>query len=355
MTNLWPPLIVALSPQLGIAGLPETAALAAVALIGYLFGRRTRTEQTAELDAQRQRELDRASGIARQLESIAQELRQDLASHHSQLARFKRRLSEARDTGDSQSWQSLCVEAEMILTPTMQLAQHLSLAYDAIRQQSDALETFTQGRTDPLTGVGTGRALSEKTEALLTTSRRGGAEFSVALVSLDREPGEKSDRSQPASKARLPEVARLIQSCMRDSDFAARYGDDEIAVAMPQTKLAGACVFGERLRKMVVERMGTTVGCGIAEFHAGDSEKSLFGRADSALYSAKAAGQNRQFVHTGSQIREHRDGVVAAGPADANRSARGARKASGAPASPESESSTPGQKPLSIVSAPAAN
>ena len=47
----------------------------------------------------------------------------------------------------------------MILAPTMQLAQQLSLAYDSIRQQSDALETFTEARTDPLTGVGNGRAL----------------------------------------------------------------------------------------------------------------------------------------------------------------------------------------------------
>ena len=49
-----------------------------------------------------------------------------------------------------------------MLGPTMQLAHQLSHAYDQIRQQSDALETFTQGRTDPLTGVGNGRALEQQ-------------------------------------------------------------------------------------------------------------------------------------------------------------------------------------------------
>jgi predicted signal transduction protein with EAL and GGDEF domain len=35
-----------------------------------------------------------------------------------------------------------------------------------------------------------------------------------------------------------------------------------------------------------------------------DDTRVLLGRADSALYSAKAAGVNRLFVHNGSHIRE---------------------------------------------------
>jgi diguanylate cyclase (GGDEF)-like protein len=188
------------------------------------------------------------------------------------------------------------------------LAQQLSLAYDSIRQQSEALETFTQGRTDPLTGVGNGRAMSEKFEAMLTSARRNGASFSVALVSLDRAPAGQAEQQEPPRKSRLPEVARMIESCMRDSDFVARYGDDEFAIIMPQTKLAGACIFGERVRILVTDRLSQTLACGIAEYQAGDGEKSLLTRADSALYSAKAAGVNRQFIHSGQQIREHRLG-----------------------------------------------
>ena len=100
--------------------------------------------------------------------------------------------------------------------------------------------------------------------------------------------------------------ARLIRSCMRDSDFAARYGDEEFVVVMPQTKLSGACVFGDRLRQAVIVQLATTLRCGASEYQDRDDLKSLLGRADSAFYSAKAAGGNRQFVHTGSQIREHR-------------------------------------------------
>ena len=103
----------------------------------------------------------------------------------------------------------------------------------------------------------------------------------------------------------LPKLASVIRTCMRDTDFVARYGDDEFVVVMPQTSLAGARVFGDRLRKRVAEDLSASVCCGLTEVQAGDDARSLLARADSALYSAKAAGPNRLFVHTGSHIREH--------------------------------------------------
>jgi diguanylate cyclase (GGDEF)-like protein len=314
-------------------GLPATVALAAVALIGYLVGQRTSHSDQASENAKRGQELARASGIAHQLEAIAQTLRQDLASHHGRLARFQLRLSEAQSARDDKAWQELCSEAELMLAPTMQLAQQLSLAYDSIRQQSDALETFSQARTDPITGVGNGRALEEKLDVLLSAACRSGADFSIALVSIDHDPNATASDNDRSENARLPELARLIQSCLRERDYVARYGDDEFVVVMPQTKLAGANIFGERLRKLVVERMSVTVSCGIAQYQAGDDQGSLLGRADSACYSAKAAGQNRQFLHTGTQIREHRS-AAAAGRRDAIIPADGVPPASPVTAAP---------------------
>jgi diguanylate cyclase len=300
-------------PTLSV-GFPEAAALAAVALIGYLFGTRTRRLIMAALGSRRQRELERASRIAWQLETIAASLRKELASHHSQIASFKRRLREAQEEGNDKSWERLCAEAETMLHPTMELAQQLAHAYDQIRQQSDALETFTRNRTDPLTGVGNGRALEQQLDVLLKSAKRGGADFAVALVSLDRHrvPSTCPEDLQH-ERRRLQELARVIQSCVRDTDFVARYGDEEFVVVMPQTSLAGACVFADRLRSQVAERLVATIGCGLAEYQANDTVKVLFARADSAFYSAKAAGTNRLFLHTGNHIREHHAGQVATG------------------------------------------
>jgi hypothetical protein len=69
----------------------------------------------------------------------------------------------------------------------------------------------------------------------------------------------------------------------------------------------------------------------MTEWHAGDDSRSLFARADSALYSAKAAGLNRLFVHNGAQIREHVAGAAAAAsrPGSGVRSTNGTVKTSG--------------------------
>jgi diguanylate cyclase (GGDEF)-like protein len=307
--NLLPILLWIYGPGVQV-GLPVTVALAAVALIGYLFGQRTRRTEQDPRHAEREPELARASGIAHQLEAIAETLRQDLASHHGRLARFQQRLGEAQSTGDDRAWKELCGEAESMLAPTMRLAQQLSQAYDSIRQQSDALETFSQTRTDPLTGVGNGRALEEKLAVLLTAAHYSEIEFSVALISIDRETSPTDGDGGRSDQDELAELARLILSCMRDRDSVARYGGDEFVVVLPQTKLAGACIFGERLRKLVVERTALTVSCGIAQYQNGDDQDSLLGRADSACYSAKASGGNRHFLHTGTQIREYRSAPI---------------------------------------------
>ncbi len=300
------PPVLALTLNHGMEiGLPATAGLAAVSLIGYLLGKRTRQADLATQNAQRQQELDRASGIAQQLESIADELRKELTSHHGRLTKFRRRLCEAQQSRDDATWKQLCHEAESMLLPTMELAEQLSLAYDAIRQQSDSLETFTHDRIDRLTGVGNARALEARLEVLLSAAERTGGNFSVELVSIDRDSSAEDCGDEPVSKSPLPAFARLIESCMRESDYVARYSSNEFVVVMPQTRLAGACVFGERLQRQAVEQLAETVSSGIAESQAGDDARSLLGRADSAFYSAKAAGGNRQFVHTGSHIREH--------------------------------------------------
>src|SRR5215213_9493787 len=183
--------VLAISNSVGF-GLPVTFALATMALIGYLVGNRTRAIKAA-FDERRQQGLDRAARIAWQLETIAARLRQDLVTHHSQLATFKRHLRQAQNDGHDKAWEQLCNEAEAILGPTLQLAHQLSRAYDEIRQQSDALETFTQGRTDPLTGVGNGRALEQQLQVLLNGAYRGSPAFSVALLSLGREASRADD------------------------------------------------------------------------------------------------------------------------------------------------------------------
>ena len=83
---------------------------------------------------------------------------------------------------------------------------------------------------------------------------------------------------------------------------------------MPQTSLDGACIFGERCLDHIEQEASITVSGGVAAATAGDTPQTLLTRADSALYSAKAAGRNCLFRHNGVEI-EPAEAETAATPA----------------------------------------
>ncbi len=276
-------------------GLPETVALAAVAVFGYVFGCRRDTPRNAD----KPDELIRAAAIARQLEAVLTELRSDLATHRADVERFKLSVDSV-DAGVDESHRQLREEAERVLTPTLRLVGKVATAYDQIRQQSQALAGFSGGRTDALTGLCNGKALSELLQLELSGHAATGGQFSVAVLGLHGSAAGTEGRAE--QQARLLQAIELLRPQLRDTDLLARYGIDELVVVMPHTRLYGACVFGRRVRTVLGET-GLTVSCGLAQSMPDDTATTLLGRADSALYSAKATAAGEQFLHNGQAIR----------------------------------------------------
>lgn len=279
-------------------GIPETVALASVALIGYLFGRRTRQQPPPD----RAEEIERAAAIAHQLESIAGALRGDLALHRTRVERFKKQLRSAASREDARALGRLRAEAEAMLGPTLRLAGQLSTAYDKIRQQSHALANYTGGRIDPMTGLCNARSLEEQLDVALGGQGEGPPVCSVAVLSIEGGGGDANATPDQL----LQKAARALNRQLRGSDFAARYGIGELVVVMPKTPLSGASVFGRRLRATMDVALGLQISCGVAEALPGDTAKVLLARADSALYSARATQPGSQYVHTGASIRPDR-------------------------------------------------
>jgi len=281
--------------------LPATVALAAVAVIGYFVGRYQRMK-AGESSEQARREMKRAQAIARDLEQITQEVRKNLARHHASIARFKLRVGELSSNKSEAAWKDLCQEAEEILGPTMQLAAHIAQAYDQIRQQSNQLMTFTEVRTDALTGVSNRRAMDDTLQSLVAMKNRYQLCFSLAIFDIDHFKAINDQQGHLAGDQMLQQVARLIDETARETDIVTRYGGEEFVVLMPQTELAGATVFTERVRQLIERKLGVTVSAGTAEANEGELTDEVLRRADAALYHAKSAGRNRVSRHTGQTI-----------------------------------------------------
>jgi diguanylate cyclase (GGDEF)-like protein len=280
-------------------GLADTAALSAVALIGYLFGHRTRSEEPNPGDAQLLSELSRATQIARELQQIAGRIREDVALHQANISQFRARLQMVQDQGCSTGgWQTLSEEAELLLTPTMKLATNLSHAYDELRKQSNLLMVFAGSRIDQETGLRNRRAMEEQLEILLAIHAQNSSRFSLSIFSV-------GNSDKPVTKSQVGAIASLLESTARDTDVVARYSSDEFVVLMPQTSLAGATIFSQRLLKTADRELNLFVFGGIVEVQAGDTPEKLLSRAGSALYSARSDGESCLYQHTGKAIRAH--------------------------------------------------
>jgi diguanylate cyclase (GGDEF)-like protein len=240
--------------------------------------------------------------VARELERIAAALQGNLRQHEGRVERFKGRLSKLRDDAKEGNWKQLCKEAEDMLRPTLRLATQMSQAYDEIRQQSNQLMTFTEVRTDPLTGLGNRRALDESMASQTALRTRYGFTFSLVMFDIDHFKRINDQDGHLAGDRALQNVARLLDAGVRETDLVARYGGEEFVVLMPQTALEMACLLAERLRQKVAEETMLTVSGGVAAIQEYETPHDLLSRADAALYAAKSAGRNRIFRHTSGEL-----------------------------------------------------
>lgn len=290
--------------DLGNVNLPITVALAFIAVVGYLFGRRSgRALAVSQVDELARREVKRARAVARELEAIAGTIRKNLATHHVSLGRFKERMSKLTLEDRDDGWAQLCRDAEEVVKPTLRLAAQIAQAYDEIRQQSNLLMSFTEIRTDPLTRVSNRRAMDESLETMFSRLRRYGEKFSVAIFDIDHFKKVNDEMGHLYGDRTLQAVAQLIDESVRDTDIVARYGGEEFVVMMPHTALEGACTFSERLRHNVEKSLDVTISGGVATADPGDAGPAgLLTRADAALYAAKAAGRNCVFSHGGNDV-----------------------------------------------------
>jgi diguanylate cyclase (GGDEF)-like protein len=157
--------------------------------------------------------------------------------------------------------------------------------------------TFTEVRTDPLTGVSNRRALDESLDMMFAVMARYERPFAIAIFDIDHFKRINDQHGHLYGDGKLREVARVIDESVRETDVVTRYGGEEFVVIMPHTDLSGAVIFSERLRGTVQQKLKLTISGGVAQASDGDNAQSLLARADSALYAAKAAGRNRVFFH----------------------------------------------------------
>jgi diguanylate cyclase (GGDEF)-like protein len=154
-----------------------------------------------------------------------------------------------------------------------------------------------QAYSDTLTGLPNRRALDERLEEEVQSARRNNYSFAVIMMDLD---GFKNI-NDTYGHATGDDVLRLVFNQMargvRNTDFLARYGGDELTLILTQSDMSSAMIVAEkiiegmkRLKFTLPDRknlsLGISGGIAIYPVHARNGP-DLLRAADAALYQAK--------------------------------------------------------------------
>ena len=156
---------------------------------------------------------------------------------------------------------------------------------------------------DPLTGLYNRAWLGDMLPKLVNRASQDGTLLSLIMIDLDHFKNFNDSHGHIAGDTALGVAADLIRNTLRPSDYAVRYGGEEMLALLPNTTLDIAKMVAERLclklRAVVVfpdmrlPLPHLTGSFGVATLNKGDDDQSLIAAADAALYRAKEAGRDQ--------------------------------------------------------------
>jgi len=195
---------------------------------------------------------------------------------------------------------SLTASEELQLYKASILQGVLSANLTNAKLYQDYLEARKDSETDTLTGVGTRRVLEKVLKAEHARAVRYSRPFSVAIIDVDNFKKINDSTGHGAGDSTLQQLAKIMHKNTRKTDVIARYGGDEFALLMPETKLNDAVELLDRLRTeaesiSIPDISSVTISCGVTEWNGSpaDTADLILKRADAALYEAKRAGRNQ--------------------------------------------------------------
>ena len=218
---------------------------------------------------------------------------------------------------------SFAIDLQHAFTPTATarffisyaLVAVLSLVYESVRASSAAAARERQAKleqanedvtrlsqTDALTGCHNRLFFEDAMATEVRKALRYDTRLALILCDIDHFKSVNDRFGHQAGDKVLVEIGRALDNRVRRGvDWAARWGGEEFAIALPYTDLSGAAMVAERIRQTIEslcvdldgDTLSVTASFGVAEFEPADGGTDrLYERADRRLYAAKDAGRN---------------------------------------------------------------
>ena len=268
------------------------------AIDGWFHRRRARLRE-------RDREL---TGVISSMGQALKDLQGDDAGFHDGLDAHLERVTSA---ADSVQVRSVSARINRIVEAAKRQAVEQKAASEKkVRQMSELMqglveqlhETQAALEIDALTGLYNRGSFDQRLAQELNKCRLAPYNFSLIMIDLDKFKSVNDDYGHVGGDRVLKACANALQAVvMRTTDFCARYGGEEMAIILSDTRAEQAIKVAEAVRaRMMAEPIQTgsalhtqTASLGVAEGCDTDSADDLIHRADSCLYLAKQNGRNQ--------------------------------------------------------------
>lgn len=154
---------------------------------------------------------------------------------------------------------------------------------------------------DPLTKLPNRQAYNERSVLEFKRWQRYKRPLSLVIGDIDLFKNVNDTYGHLAGDKVLSVIAQLLSHRLRQTDFIARYGGEEIVFLLPETTRDNAIRTMDAVRQQVSacgfhfteQSVQITMSFGVTELVAGDTLEIAFARADQALYQAKDNGRNQ--------------------------------------------------------------
>ena len=245
-------------------------------------------------------EAARTNMAVQQLRDLAQNVAADVGAHNSLVVNISDQLDSIKNSDDT-SGTAVRDAVARLLNANSTLQDRLADAERKIQIQSEELRLQqSEARTDSLTGLPNRRAFDDTLAENTERFHKSGVPFSLVLFDVDHFKKFNDEHGHQAGDDVLRSVGRTLRQVVKSGDLPCRYGGEEFAVIMANTKLADGKVAVERVRRaieaMSVQFAGkslrVTASLGLAECLQEETGAHVVRRADDGVYASKKAGRN---------------------------------------------------------------
>ncbi|WP_303287690.1 GGDEF domain-containing protein [Marinobacter sp. SS8-8] len=258
-----------------------------------------RLDASEHLDREIREEIEQV-GLRLQASDNLQDLKQSVSGHLESIVQAVGRF------------RTLESEREQVLSEQLEAMQEKVAAMEAYSEQmqEQVRKERLRAMTDLLTELPNREAWQERLSFECNRWQRYRHPLTVGVLDIDLFKRINDSYGHKAGDRVLQLVAREFRERLRTTDFVARFGGEEFVVLFPETGPADARTVVDKVREYVGklpfhfrgEPVTVTFSAGLAGFVPGDTEESVFDRADRALYQAKDAGRDRVIISEGAEF-----------------------------------------------------